>query len=150
MKKLFTIVFFSIFLTSCASYRPSSEEDYERAEKQVLTKNENVKFHGKGGWHPKTTKLIIGRGTPNEGNLVITDKTVYFMQWDDDANSYDVLYRSDISDIKNVKLYKTLNNWIIIQSGDTKFDMFAFPFDMDKTEQAFIYIKQAIQKNASK
>ena len=52
--------------------------------------------------------------------------------------------------IKNVKLYKTLNNWIVIQSGDTKFDMFAFPFDMDKTEQAFIYIKKAIQKNANK
>lgn len=72
------------------------------------------------------------------------------MQWDNETNSYDVLYKGNISDIKNVKLYRTLNNWIVIQSGDTRFDMFAFPFDMDKTEQTFSYLKQAIQRNASK
>lgn len=101
-------------------------------------------FNGRGGWHPNTTKIIVGRGAPNEGNRVVTDKAIYFMQWDDIA--YHIIFKKDFAEIRSVKPYHYLNKWFVLQTGDMQFDMFAFPFDSGKTEQVCTYLKQRIQK----
>ena len=150
MRKFFTVFFLSLCLTACASYRPSSDTDYEKAEKIAINNDkEVVQFHGIGGWHSDTSQVIVGR-VVSRGNLVITDQAIRFMQWDEDNNSYDVVFAKKLSDIKSIKSYQFLGKWFVIKTDESRHDIFAFSLDSEKTMAAMNYIKQAIQKNANK
>ncbi len=137
MKKILLATCFALFLAGCANTRPSDDSAYQAAVSAV-TQNEKVIFNNRGVWYPNQSKIVIrpvfAMPPMLDGNLTITDKAVYFMEWDDNSKEYNIVYKQSLQDIQRVKTEKFgLGIRLFIQSKTT-WDGFSGP-DIDKAYQ---------------
>ncbi len=84
--------------------------------------------------------------------MVITNKNLYFLEWDTDANTYNVVKKLPISQIENVKATKFgFNHQLSIQSNGSNFDLFSYAssvgIDAEKNNQVLEYLKHIIKKS---
>lgn len=160
MKKLILAVIVSAFvLTGCETVVPADEVQNQNAINAVITQDqEQIKFHGRASWFPNQSKFMAGTlfALPPfiEGNLVITDQNVYFLQWDEIGKEYNVVMKRPISEIENVKIDTFgRNRRLFILSKGPIWDGFCYQgsamVDVDKTVSAYEHLKAAIttQKN---
>ena len=157
MKNLVSIISLLLLLAGCTTYRPQYDADYEKAVSSVINKNsEEIKFNGHATWFPNQStiqvKPIFALQAYNEGNMVITDKTIYFMEWDAGSNEYNIVRKIALSNIKNAKLVEFgPSSRFVIQSNIDRFDMFTFMsyemYDSEKNIEAYNYINSLIKKS---
>lgn len=155
MKKLIVVIFLSLILSGCTTYRPQYDADYEKAVSAVIDKSsETIKFNDHAIWHPNrsTIPTVFPIPTPIEGNMVITDKTLYFLEWDSDSNAYNIVKKLPITDIQNVKITTFgLNRQLAIQSKNNNFDLFSYTSHIkrngDMNIEVLNYINSLIKKS---
>lgn len=154
MKKLIPILAISLILSACVTYRPQNDADHEKAISVAINKPETIKFNGHAIWHPNrsTIPTVFPIPTPIEGNMIITDKILYFLEWDSSSNSYNVVKKLPISDIEDIKITTYgLNRQLVIQSKNNNFDLFSYTShikrDGDKNIEVLNYIKPIIKKS---
>lgn len=153
MKKLIVVIFLSLILSGCTTYRPQYDADYEKAVSAVIDKSsETIKFNDHAYWYPNRSVMEYTFSTI-EGNLLVTNKTLYFLQWDTEANSYNVVKKIPISNIKNAKIVSYgINKFASIQSAGDHFDIFTFVYDVagiksDQNKEMSEYINSLIKKS---
>lgn len=156
MKKLIVVIFLSLILSACATYRPKYDADYEKAVSAVIDKSsETIKFNDHAVWRPNRS-TIPSPYTPSssiEGNMVITNKNLYFLEWDTDENIYNIVKKIDISDIENTKITTYgLNEQLVVQSKNYNFDLFTVVSDIgrvqvDQNAEIHKYIQSLIKKS---
>ena len=153
MKKLISVLVLPLILSACATYRPQYDADYEKAISVVINKNsEIIKFNDHAYWYPNRSVMEYTFSTI-EGNLLVTNSTLYFLQWDTDANSYNVVKKIPISNIKNAKIVSYgINKFVSIQSIGDHFDIFTFVYDIagiksDQNKEMCAYINSLIKKS---
>lgn len=158
MKKLLASALLAILLTGCASTRPADDASYQQAVNAVIN-NEQIKFNKRGNWYPNHSKItirpIFAQLPVFDGNLTITDKAVYFMEWDGTANAYGVTMKRNLSDIKEVKLDTFgRSHLILIRTGEATWDGLVFTGsafqDRELTEEAYQYLKSVTPETARK
>lgn len=157
MKKLIPVLVLSLLLSACATYRPQYDADYEKAVSAVIDKSsETVKFNDHAVWFPNQSTIqvrpIFALQAYNDGNIVITDKALYFMEWDSKSNEYNTVRKIYFSDVKNIKLAEFgPSKRFVIQSNPDRFDMFSFVsheiYDSEKNIEAYKYIQSLIKKS---
>ena len=157
MKKLVSIVSLLLILSGCTTYRPQDDAYYEKAVSAVIDKNiETVKFNDHAVWFPNQSTIqvrpIFALQAYNDGNIVITDKALYFMEWDSNSNEYNTVRKIDFSNVKNIKLAEFgPSKRFVIQSNPDRFDMFSFVsheiYDSEKNIEAYKYIQSFIKKS---
>ena len=154
MKKTVIALCLALSLASCVTYRPQYDDDYEKAMSTVIGQNEQIKFEGYCYWHPNTS--VLRTNYYLTGNLVVTDKGIYFLEWNEDENLYKVTKKIYLSNIKNVKyMSHSLNNGISIEQKNEKYDMFSYGSpvgiaESSKNQLAADYIKSKINDTANK
>ena len=155
MKKLIPVLVLSLLLSACVTYRPENDADYEKAVSVVIDKNsEIIKFNDHAIWYPNrsTIPTVFPIPTPIEGNMVITNKNLYFLEWDTDSNAYNIVKKLPITDIQNIKITTFgLNRQLAIQSKNNNFDLFSYTShikrDGDKNIEVLNYINSLIKKS---
>ena len=157
MKKLVFLAFLLLLLSGCTTYRPQYDADYEKAVSAVIDKSsETIKFNDHAVWFPNQSTIqvrpIFALQAYNDGNIVITDQTLYFMEWDSNSNEYNTVRKIDFTNVKNVKLVEFgPSRRFVIQSNSDRFDMFSFVtseiYDSEKNIEAYKYINSLIKKS---
>lgn len=153
MKKLVSIISLLFLLAGCTTYRPQQDADYEKAVSDVIDKSsETVKFNDHAIWYPNSSVMSTSLSAI-EGNLALTNKTLYFLQWDTEANSYNIVKRILISDIKDSKIISYgINRFVSVRSSGDNFDIFTFIYDAgptksDQNKEMSEYINSLIKKS---
>ena len=157
MKKTIIALCLALSLASCVTYRPQYDDDYEKAVLSVIDKtSEKIKFNDHAIWLPNrsTIPLRADSSSQIEGNMVITDKNLYFLEWDSNENIYNIVKKISIPEMKNVKVVKYgLNRQFVIQSKNGGFDLFAFTshiaIDFNKNIEASNYLNSLINKDTA-
>lgn len=147
MKKLLISVLCTLLLTGCGTTRPRDDAAYKAAVSAV-TNSENIIFNHSGVWLPNQSKINLRSMQTFDGNITITDKAVYFMEWDPDTNAYAVTMKRSISDIKAIKFDAFGRTQLFfIGSGETTWDGLGCG---SMTENAYKYLKSVIHDTAGK
>lgn len=138
MKKLIPVLFLSLILSGCVTYRPQYDADYEKAISALIDKNvETITFNDHAMWYPNRSTIPSPYTSFSsvEGNMVITNKNLYFLEWDTDANTYNIVKKIDISDIENTKIVTFgLNEQLVVQSKKYNFDLFTIVSDIGRVQ----------------
>lgn len=159
MKKTVIAFCLALSLAACVTYRPQYDDDYKKSVLSVIDEtSETIRFNDHAIWHPNRSTIPIRADSSSqiEGNMVITDKNLYFLEWDSNETIYNTVKKLSISEIKSVKIVKYgLNRQFVIQSKNGEFDLFAFTsyiaIDVDKNVEASKYLNSLInQDTASK
>ena len=134
MKKLFlafVLVFCAFAISSCAHvpYGPSDDVNdagFVRSVQAVIDSGEDLRFVNKVYWLPKLSSPTMHPwGT--FGSVVVTDKTLYVLSWDRNANTFIVLYKQPVADIVNVKHITSIygpGDYISVEDKNKRFDLY--------------------------
>ena len=159
MKKLLCI-FALIILGGCAvgSINDSQPDYDELISKSVPAEYGRIELFGNGRWYPNTKGFALVRGmflgslvNQVPGALVITDKQILFLQWDDPSKRFDVIKKVEMASLKSADLDKYgLGNLIVIRHQDLSYDSFTFIkgsalSDSEKNDKAVNIIKSQIK-----
>lgn len=156
MKKLIPVLILSLLLSACVTYRPQYDADYEKAVSAVVDKNsEIIKFNDHAVWLPNrsTAPSAYTHFSSIEGNMVITNKNLYFLEWDTDSNAYNIVKKINFSDIEKAKIVSSgLYERFVIQSKNNHFDFFSVLSEIgrvqsDKNVAIHKYIQSIIKKS---
>lgn len=156
MKKLIPILAISLILSACVTYRPQNDADYEKAVTALIDKkSEIIKFNDHAVWYPNRSTIPSAYTFPStiEGNIVITNKNLYFLEWDKNANTYNIVKKLTIQNIESVKIVSSgLYEQFVIQSKNHNFDLFSVVSDIgriqsDKNKELSDYINSLIKKS---
>ena len=161
IKNIFLIIFLGVFL-GCSSYGPVSSQEFSQLVQTPLPSNSGkIVLSGTGSWFPNAQGFNDTRSSflappiqPIPGIVVITDKELFFQQWNKKEKKYKIMLRIGFEDIESLSLDKYgLNRRLVIQKKDYSFHTFDFTrgkgqfINGSKTEEAYSLIKQATQKN---
>ena len=136
MKKLalaFTLVFFAFAMSACVkiNYGPSdtvADAGYVQSVQAVMDSSETVMFMDKGYFVAKAATPVYGQTWGVHGTIVGTDKTLYFLFWNRNANGFDVLRKLPIINIVNIKHISSMwapGDCLSIEDKDGRSDLFA-------------------------
>ena len=159
-KNYLAILCISVACVGCVAYGPASSEKNHQLIKNALPSDDNNTIvMGSAEWFPLTRgfsdfKSILQTGkkpNPKMGGLAVTDKTIYFAEWDESAKRYFLIKKIAINDIQEVILDKWgVNRRFSVQNPDLTFDSFAFiswvTDETDRTIKAFEYLKSVVKK----
>jgi len=154
-----TLFCLSLAVVGCQTFGPATSEEGQQLIKSALPVDDNnALFLGSGEWNPLTrgfsdmrSIVITGqKATTIMGGLAITDKAIYFSEWDKNANRYILVKKININDMQDILLDKYgVNRRFAVQNKDLTFDSFAFVSnwtgDTDKTVQVYEHLKQIIK-----
>ena len=136
MKKFvfaFALVFFAFAMSACAlvTYGPSdntADAQYVQSVKAVVDSEEVIKFMNKGYFVAKAAAPRFGQTWGASGTIVVTDKTLYFLFWNRNANAFDVLRKLPIADIVNINHISSVfepGDCLSIEDKNHRFDLFS-------------------------
>lgn len=134
MKKLvlaFSLVFCAFALSACvrAPYGPSddvTDAGFVRSVQAVVDSGEDLKFVNKVYWLPNMETPTM-QPWGSFGTVVVTDKTLYFLFWNRNANAFDVLHKQPVADIVNVKHITSIygpGDYISVEDKNKRFDLY--------------------------
>jgi hypothetical protein len=136
MKKFvfaFALVFFAFTMSGCVrtTHGPSDstgDAAYAKSVQAVVGSAETIKFMDRAYMLANTAKPGPAQTWGAFGTIVVTDKTLYFLFWNRNAGSFDVLRKLPITDIVNIDHISSVwgpGDYISIEDKDHRFDLFS-------------------------
>lgn len=132
------VIFTLLLLTACSS-APVGNLD-KIAAMSHITQSEQVLVRAVSSLYPDTFEISISSITYGEqvqtGDLVLTDRTIRFVRWREDAQQYIPAYEVNLDNITRVKQDTYFGTpYIAIQTSDYKFYSFIV---LENKHQAFL------------
>ncbi len=136
MKKFilaFAIVISAFTMSACVhiDYGPSdntADAEYVQSVKAVLDSNEAIKFMNKAYLLANTAKPGPAQTWGVFGTVVSTDKTLYFLFWDRNAKTFNVLRKlpvADMDDINHISSIWGPGDYIAIKDKSRRIDLYS-------------------------
>lgn len=156
MRRFSILLILALIFVGCAAIGPVSSPEFPSLVAKTLSKDDGeIHFFGSGSWYPNVRGFTPNRSLflakpapPTPGVLVITDEALLFLQWDEDAKSFDIIKRLPYSELVAVSLDSYgLNRRIVLRKKDLSYDSFDFTqgsgnfIDATKVEQAIGFLR---------
>ena len=136
MKKFvfaFALVFIAFAMSACVriAYGPSdntADAQYVQSVQAVVDNEEAIKFMDKGYFVANAARPGPAQTWGASGMIVVTDKTLYFLFWNRNANAFDVIRKLPIADIVNINHITSIfspGDCLSIEDKNQRFDLFA-------------------------
>ncbi len=135
MKKLvlaLALIFFVFAISACVhiAYGPTdniTDAAYVQSVQAIIGNNEAIKFMDKAYMLADTKTPGPAQTWGVFGTIVVTDKTLYFLFWNRNANAFDVLRKLPITDMLNIDHISSIfgpGDYVRIEDGNNRFDLF--------------------------
>lgn len=100
------VVVSTLLMTACTSM-PNTDVGKRAYLEKVMPAEQAIKFHAKADLYRNTFEISIGGINRAETveflELVLTENTLLFYEWRDDAHEYNLRHRYSIEDISRLK-----------------------------------------------
>jgi hypothetical protein len=150
MKKLvfaFALVFFAFAMSACVHvvYGPSDNAQYVQSVQAVVGSGEGIKFMDKGYFVAHRAAPGFGQTWGVHGTIVVTDKILYFLFWNRNANTFDVIRKLPIADIVNINHISSVSDCLSIEDKNHRFDLFSYSSDHAKKNRELLNYLNAVR-----
>ncbi|MDR1396480.1 MAG: hypothetical protein LBJ14_01925 [Desulfarculales bacterium] len=136
MKKLvfaFALVFFASAMSACVhiAYGPSDyvgDAEYVQSVQAVVDSTEAIKFTDKAYMLANTAQPGPAQTWGVFGTVAVTDKTLYFLYWNQNANAFDVLRKLPVTGIVNINHISSIwgpGDYLSVEDKNHRFDLFS-------------------------
>ena len=136
MKKLIcacALVFFASAMSACVhtSHGPSDnpgDAAYVQSVQAVMDGTEAVAFMDKAYMLANTAKPGPAQTWGVFGTIVVTDKTLYFLYWNQNAKAFDVVRKlplADIADMTHISSAWGPGDYLSIEDKSRRFDLYS-------------------------
>ena len=127
------LVFFAFAMSACihVAHGPSentADARYAQSVQTVLGSDEAIKFMDKGYFVANAAKPGPTQTWGVHGTIVVTDKALYFLFWNRNANAFDVIRKlpvADIVKIDHISSFFAPGDSLSIEDTNRRFDLFS-------------------------